>query len=262
MIRKIVIICLIAFNFIFTAEGVALVLKKKGDVKYKPFSSINSSSELELSKSLFNQDQILTGSDGFTKVVYLDDGSTIKVHRESEVYIQGSIKNRRIIKQINIAHGMMKFNINPQQSTDFKVITPTSVATIKGTRFWVDCKGEDGDSFIGLTGKVEVENIESGQIIQLEPNTTVNSLPDGSLTIIPTKPLDLQTLEIMEEEAGETTEEQINESIHPTTTPSPQTPPSTSPSNSGQNTPIEHELKIKLINANGDEKELIIKYSE
>jgi hypothetical protein len=260
VIKYILIISLVCFNFIFTTESVALVMKKKGDVKYKPFSSKNLSSKLEMSKSLFNRDQILTGSDGFTKVVYLDDGSTIKVHRESEVFIQGAIKNRRITKQINITYGKMKFDINPQQSTDFKVVTPTSVATIKGTRFWVDCRGEDGDSFLGLTGKVEVENIESGQIVQLESNTTVNSLPDGTLTIIPTKPLELQVLELMEEQVGEATEEEIINSVQPTTT--PLTQPSTTPSNSGQNIPTEHELKIKLINANGDEKELIIKYSE
>ena len=262
MINRIIFICFLLLNFIFTAESVALVMKKKGDVKYKPFSSKNSSSELEMSKSLFNQDQILTGTDGFTKVVYLDDGSTIKVHRESEVYIQGSIKNRRIIKQINITQGKMKFDINPQKSVDFRVATPTSVATIKGTRFWIDCRGDDGDLFMGLTGKVSVKNLESGQIIQLEPNTTVNSSPDGSLTILPTKPLDLQVLESMEEAAGEATEEEINNAYSQSQSPTTQTQPSTSPSNSGQSGPVEHELKIKLINASGDEKELIIKYSE
>ena len=262
MINSILLICFLSFNFIFCAEGVALVMKKQGNVNYKPFQSINSSSELEMSKPLFNQDQILTGSDGFTKVVYLDDGSTIKVHRDSEVYIQGSIKNRRIIKQINIAQGKMKFDINPQKSTDFKVITPTSVATIKGTRFWVDCQGDNGDSFVGLIGKVNITNLESGQVVKLEPNTTVNSSPDGTLTVIPTKPLELQVLEQMEDEAGEATEEEIINSTSPTQSPSQQTQPTTSPSNSGQNTPVEHELKIKLINASGDEKELIIKYSE
>ena len=119
MINSILLIFLLSFNSIFCAEGVALVMKKKGNVMYKPFQSNKSSSELEMSKSLFNQDQILTGSDGFTKVVYLDDGSTIKVHRDSEVYIQGSIKNRRINKQINIAQGKMKFDINPQRLTDY-----------------------------------------------------------------------------------------------------------------------------------------------
>ena len=262
MINRIVFICFLLLNFIFTAEGLALVMKKKGDVKYKSFSSKNLSSELEMSKSLFNQDQILTGTDGFTKVVYLDDGSTIKVHRESEVYIQGSIKNRRIIKQINIIQGRMKFDINPQELVDFRVVTPTSVATIKGTRFWVDCQGDDGDSFVGLTGRVKVENVESGQFVQLEPNTTVYSSVDGSLSILPTKPLDLQVLELMEQEVGEATEEEINNANSQSQSPTPQTQPSISPSNSGQNTPIEHELRIKLINASGDEKELIIKYSE
>ena len=69
-------------------------------------------------------------------------------------------------------------------------------------------------------------------------------------------------MELLEEDAGEATEEEINNSEQPATTPTPQTQSTSTPSNSGQNTPIEHELKIKFINANGDEKELIIKYSE
>jgi len=258
VIKHFTIICFFLLNLLFTSESVALVIKIKGDVKYKPFTSKNSTSELETSKSLFNQDQIQTGKDGFTKVVYLDDGSTIKVHRDSEVYIQGSIKNRRITKQINVAHGKLKFDVNPQKTMDFTVVTPTSIATIKGTRFWIDCKGDNGDFFLGLTGVVEITNIESGQSVQLEPNTTVNSQPDGTLTILPTKPLDLQVLEIMEAEFGEATEYDLNNLVSP----SPQSQPSTTPTNSVQSTPIEHELRIKLINALGDEKELIIKYTE
>ena len=213
-----------------------------------------------MSKPLYNQDQVLTGSDGFTKVVYLDDGSTIKVHRESEVYIQGSIKNRKITKQINIVYGKVKFNIKPQNLIDFKVVTPSSVATIKGTRFWVDCNGPSGDVFMGLSGNVTVENLESGQIVQLGPQTTVNSLPDGTITILPLKPLELQILEKMEVDVGESSEEELNNLMSPIA-PS-QSQSSNNPSNSSPGSPVEHELIIKLVNAQGDEKELIIKYFE
>ena len=251
---------IIFLNTIFSAESVALVMKKKGDVKYKPFASKAKTSELEMSKPLYNQDQVLTGSDGFTKVVYLDDGSTIKVHRESEVYIQGSIKNRKIIKQINIVHGKVKFNIKPQNLIDFKVVTPSSVATIKGTRFWVDCNGPSGDVFMGLSGKVMIKNLESGQIVQLGPQTTVNSLPDGTITILPLKPLELQILEKMEVDVGESSEEELNNLMSPIA-PS-QSQSSNNPSNSSPGSTVEHELIIKLVNAQGDEKELIIKYFE
>ena len=262
MINRIILIFFLLLNFIVTLESVALVTKKKGDVKYKPFSSKDTDFQLEMSKSLFNQDQILTGTDGFTKVVYLDDGSTIKVHRESEIYIQGSIKNRRIIKQINILEGRMKFDINPQKLVDFRIATPTSVATIKGTRFWVDSRGEDGDLFMGLAGKVNIENLESGEVIELEPNTTINSSPDGSLTILPTKPLELQVLESMEEAVGELTEEEINDANSQSQGPIVQTQSSVNPSSSSQNDSINHQLRIKFVNASGDEKELIIEYSE
>ena len=66
----------------------------------------------------------------------------------------------------------------------------------------------------------------------------------------------------MEQEVGEATEEEINNLVQTTRTLGPQNQSSSTPTNPGQDTLIEHELKIKLINENGDEKELIIKYSE
>ena len=66
----------------------------------------------------------------------------------------------------------------------------------------------------------------------------------------------------MEDDVGEATEEEINDSIIPVQDPTQQTQPITGTSNSNQNTPVEHELIIKLINSLGEEKELIIKYKE
>ena len=81
---------------------------------------------------------IKTGKDGFAKFVYLDDGSIIKIHKSSEVYVQGDIQKRNIAKQINISMGKLKLDISSGQLTEFKIITPTSVASVKGTRFWID----------------------------------------------------------------------------------------------------------------------------
>ena len=102
-------------------------MKKKGKVSYTPYSNNKKIQNLNISESLFNQDLIETGENGFTKFVYLDDGSAIKIHKNSEVYIQGNINKRKIIKQINISTGKLKLDITKQQISEFKIITPTSV---------------------------------------------------------------------------------------------------------------------------------------
>ena len=152
------LIILFFISSIFSSESIGLVMKKKGKVTYTPYSNNKNIKKLNVSESLFNQDLIETGKDGFTKFVYLDDGSVIKIHKNSEIYVQGDVNKRKIIKQINISTGKLKLDIKNQKLSEFKIMTPTSVASIKGTRFWVDVNGEQGDSFHGLSGIVEITN--------------------------------------------------------------------------------------------------------
>ena len=82
---------------------------------------------------------------------YLDDGSLIKVHKDSEVIVDGNLNNKIINKQVLINDGFIKFNIKQKQN-EFKIITPTSVASVKGTIFYIDTSS-DGDVFYGLMVK-------------------------------------------------------------------------------------------------------------
>ena len=91
---------LILISSLFSSESIGLVMKQKGDVDYLPYGKNKKNKKLNISESLFNQDLIKTGKDGFTKFVYLDDGSIIKIHKNSEVYVQGDIQKRNIAKQI------------------------------------------------------------------------------------------------------------------------------------------------------------------
>ena len=105
---------LLIIGLVFPSATIGLVMKKKGRVEYTPYSDDQRVQSLKVSEALFNQDLIETGTDGFAKFVYLDDASTVKIHKNSEVYIQGDIKRRRIMKQVNIATGKMKLDIDKQ----------------------------------------------------------------------------------------------------------------------------------------------------
>ena len=218
--------------------------KSKGDVEYLKKDGETTDNNLKKGTSLFNEDKITTGANGFAKYVYLDDGSVIKVHKNAEVYVYGSIDKRSIIKQINVSDGNVKFEVSKQSSNDFTVITPTSVATVKGTDFWLESDEDDGDRFFGLSGLVSVKNIESNIILQLTRNTTVVSEPDGKINIKKTDVNDFKKLQRLELSAGEIDENEFQESVL---------------EQQGEDIP-EGEIKIQLDDGSGSLKEIIIKY--
>ena len=185
------------------AQSIAIVSKAIGDVKYKKKSDKELKKTLKFGIDLYNNDYIKTGEDGFAKYTYVDDGTQIKVHNNSEVYIRGEINRKSIIKQLKVDRGTIKLEIKKQTVDEFTVITPTSVASVKGTSFWLDCSGKDGDKFYGESGLVSIQNRESGQITDLKKNKTASSLPDGTLNVRDMTPDELEMLENIEEETGE-----------------------------------------------------------
>ena len=240
-------------TFALCSDTIGLVMKKKGKVEYTPYNNNKNIKSLKVSETLFNQDLIETGKDGFAKFVYLDDASMVKIHKNSEVYIQGDIKRRRIIKQVNIATGKMKLDIDKKQVDEFKIITPTSVASVKGTRFWVDVNGKKGDVFHGLSGVVEITNSITGEKVSLTENTTAISLPDGTLDLKRTANKVLMELEVLEQNVGEPINDMPQEGLDDD---SGFNVPDNGLNNNGSNVII-----IKLSNSSSEEKKLIIKYT-
>ena len=81
-------------NLTFSDQGIAMLTKSKGSVEYLKNDGTISKKDLKKGTSLFNEDRITTGSNGFAKYVYLDDASIIKVHKNAEVYIYGAVDKR------------------------------------------------------------------------------------------------------------------------------------------------------------------------
>ena len=204
MFRKHYILIFIFIAHLFpAAQSIAIVSKSKGNVKYKNKKDKALNKTLKSGLDLYNNDYIRTGKDGFAKYVYLDDGTQIKIHNNSEVYIRGEINRRSIIKQLKVDEGTVKLEIKKQAVDEFTVITPTSVASVKGTSFWLDCSGNGGDKFYGESGIVTIQNRESGEKRELIKNTVASSLPNGTLNIRRMTQNELNMLDDIEEETGE-----------------------------------------------------------
>ena len=236
------ILIILFCNSLISQESLAIVTKSNGNVSYKNFLKKDLVDKLNAGSELFNNDLVKTGSDGFVKFTYLDDGTTIKINNDSELYIRGQVSNKNINKRINMSTGLIKLDVSTQKGDEFVIITPTSVASVKGTSFILDSTDE-GDNFYGYEGIVEVLNKESNEVVKLSKNLKIISKPSGTInsTVITQQDLDiLDSFSILDDEV-EIEENNIEQDLDSSAT---------------------KELRIKVSSPSGEEKTIIIKYNE
>ena len=180
---------ILLFTFIFSValpNKIAVATKVKGSVEIMPIGK-KGFSDLEPGTILSDGDKIRTGPSGFTAIIFIDDKSTLKVKDNSEVVITGKRTAASISKKINMDEGTIRATVK-KQNTDFVIQTPTSVASVKGTDFWLVSDPETGDQIIGIEGIVGLVNNETGQEIDVSEGMSGLSTPDGNVGLTETDP--------------------------------------------------------------------------
>ena len=163
------------------SNKIAVTTKISGKVEIMPigekdFFDLNSGSILS------DGDKIRTGSKGFAAIIFIDDKSTLKLKENSEVIINGQRMASSISKKINMDEGTIRATIQ-KQNVNFVIQTPTSVASVKGTDFWLVSDPENGDQIIGIEGIVGLTNSDTGQEIDVTEGMSGFSTPDGSINL-------------------------------------------------------------------------------
>ena len=129
---------------------------------------------------LSDGDKVRTGSKGFAAIIFIDDKSTLKLKEDSEAVITGQRSAASISKKINMNSGTVRATVT-KQNTDFVIQTPTSVASVKGTDFWLITNPETGDQIIGIEGIIGLTNNETGQEVDVTEGMSGISTPDGNI---------------------------------------------------------------------------------
>ncbi len=151
---------------------------------------------------LFDGDKVITGKKSFAAVRYLDDKSLIRIRQNSVCSIEGKKKNGKIEKSVWVEIGTFFASIFKPKGS-FKVITPTSVASIKGTRFWIIMDPDQGTIYIGIEGIVEISN-DAGKALMKAGETCLVSSSDTPPKVRKTRKTDFP--EDAEEVMGRTLE--------------------------------------------------------
>jgi len=179
-LRNILFISIFFFSHIY-GNKIAVTTKVKGLVEIMPIGE-EDFSNLKPGTILSDGDKIRTGSSGFTAIIFIDDKSTLKLKENSEAVITGQRSAQNIAKKINMDIGTIRATVNKQNS-NFVIQTPTSVASVKGTDFWMITDPVDGDIVIGLDGIVNLTNNETGAEVDVTEGTSGSSTPDGDVNV-------------------------------------------------------------------------------
>ncbi len=206
-----IFITALSMNFIH-AEAIARVMKANGDVFLKALGKTSFSKTVKPGQGINNGDAIRIGETGFAAVIFIDDRSVVKIRENTEFQFIDSPSTRTL----EIEQGTIFNNVSKQRDKTFRVETPVSVASVKGTEFAVVSDPAGIDQFFCQEGTFDVYNSVSGQTISVQPGQQAISNALGTLTEQPFSPEDYPTEpdaevdeveEETEEEEAEETEE-------------------------------------------------------
>ena len=167
------------------AEPIAHIMKAEGIVYLKRLGMDTFSEVAEVGIALNNGDAIKVGEYGYAAVIFIDDRSVIKIKNDSQFEFIDT-KNTR---SLNIEFGTVLNKIeSDNRSRAFRIQTPVSVASVKGTEFAAMVDPIGVDQFIGKEGLFEVMNTISGETVNVGPGQKAVSNTTGNLMQAPATP--------------------------------------------------------------------------
>ena len=194
---------IITLHLFWANEPIAVISKIRGNVQHKLMDDNKYKSKTRVNSPIFTETQIRTGDKAFSKVVFLDDGTSISIYSRSEIIIKGKIDKRMISNQIELITGIITVNVTNQVLEEFKLVTPNSELSCTECGFWVLSNPLTGDKFIKESGNISIWNPSLNRTSVLVSDTTLISLINEEFQIFETPVTDIKYLESLMLEVDE-----------------------------------------------------------
>ena len=157
--KKSVYIFFLLSTFLFAeARVVAAISSMKGNVQLRNANNRKYESAYK-GQMVRTGDWLKTDKNVYVAIVFLD-GSNVKIQSNTEIEIKSSrITARELKTQMYIAEGQAWSKVAQQKNGEFKIKTPTAVASVKGTEFDVEFDDlAESTTLTVLEGSVEFSN--------------------------------------------------------------------------------------------------------
>jgi hypothetical protein len=158
------ILALILATLSMAANPVAIMIRARGQVDLK-----NRTAKLKRGTRLQDGDKVVTGKKGSAAIKFLDDASLVRIRPNSTCVINTEKEQGSVVKNIYVEVGTIFSRVTKQKSK-YRVSTPTSVASVKGTKFWTKQEFKGATWYFGEEGVIEISN-DAGSALVKEGET-------------------------------------------------------------------------------------------
>ncbi|RMF98279.1 MAG: hypothetical protein D6734_00615 [Candidatus Schekmanbacteria bacterium] len=146
------------------AKVVGRALAVKGDVKVTRAEEPQKKIKLRVRSRLYEKDVIETGDDSKVKILFNDESvMNISENARVEVVMQEKDEATKTNKSVyRLMKGKLRVLVGKisGEKTEYEVRTPTALAAVRGTQFFVWVENEKKTKVFVIDGVVEVENVE------------------------------------------------------------------------------------------------------
>lgn len=167
----------------YAANPVAIVIKSRGKVNLFRGKTLRAET-IRKGRVLYDGNKIQTTEGSFCAIKFIDDKSLLRIKENSTCVIEGKREKDHINKNVIVEVGSFFASLFKQKGR-FTVTTPTSVASVKGTKFWIIQLATGKTVYIGIEGLIDLIN-EAGRVLlrsgQTATFTSSDKLPDITLT--------------------------------------------------------------------------------
>ncbi len=163
-------------------QPIAILFKVRGKVFIKTQKQIRAKRGMRI----YDGTKIITKKRSFAAIKFIDDGSLVRVRSNSTCTFNGKRRQNSLAKNIFVEVGTLFSKISGLKGS-FRVSTPTSVASVKGTAFWTKQEFKGGTYYFGEEGVVEIKN-KSGSALLHSGETGFVSSPGSKPIVRKSKP--------------------------------------------------------------------------
>lgn len=167
-------------SFLFAENPIAVIIKMKGDVT---LTRNTKKVPIKAGDVLYQNDKIQSGSASYAALKYVDNGAFLKIFPNSIVSIKINAEKGLSNKSAVIEKGTVFSSINRKIRGQYAVESPTTVASVKGTKY-ISNFDIDRTFYVYTTeGIVQAENLKSRTKMDVPAGSMLQSNPDGSMVV-------------------------------------------------------------------------------
>ncbi len=146
-------------------QSIAVVISVNGNVEL--LRGEDSWRALTFGAVLNDGDKIRTGAESYLAIIFTDDRSQIRIRPNTELTINAERRpDYSLDARLTMEIGELFADVREQKGR-LQVATPTTVASVKGTQFWILVNQEGTTQVLTLEGLLELLNTVSGQVIDV-----------------------------------------------------------------------------------------------